>query len=731
MICVDAVRVFPKTIILQVGSWFYDVCTEFCPLNADCTEVVWHSDNSSVASVNASNGYIYANAVGTTRIYATATDGSGCSDYLTVTVSNSVPVSSVTLNRSSLSLEEGQNASLSATVCPENATNKELNWTSSNNSVATVSNGIVTAVAKGSATITATSTDGSDQCANCLVTVTGDILVTDICIYSSSHSLLEESSMRLRATVCPIDATNKCVTWTSSDPNIATINPDSGIVLAQKEGNVTMFATAQDGSGVVGTYDLTVLPRIYADSMTISPNTATMYMEGQKGFCATIYPENTTSKTVRWHSEYHNIAEVDSVTGCVLAKALGTTKIYATAQDGSNVSAYATVHVVPRPVKDVMIQQDSVTLKKGETTQLSALVFPGVATNRSVTWESSDTDIATVSENGLVTAISDGTATITVETNDGGFTDECTVTVDSREIVTVIKDSHSFYVQFEDGKIWKNIGIDLSNRKDNYTALYPPEFNYDNYPALIKEEQRYLDNVYVKGNGVMEYKTYSVKQIAYLYLLDPLGIEYYMRNHACQDKDIMSGEFLSYKDEVYEAIFGNSERLSGRFYFTIVDGSVRYERYTGYDRMEVYSNAEIIFGSHTIFNWSSFWQSIGEAIFENIPVISHILLGVEMYQALFYSGSIVSAMSGVASEFLDDYAKETNNTVLEKMLGWPNTVFSCFTALADALVGAFELNNLKDMDIYAKIQEQDYRTVFDRYDSELSIQEIISKCTNS
>ena len=77
-----------------------------------------------------------------------------------------------------------------------------------------------------------------------------------------------------------------------------------------------------------------------------------------------------------------------------------------------------------------------------------------------------------------------------------------------------------------------------------------------------------------------------------------------------------------------------------------------------------------------------------------------------------------------------NYFKETENTVLEKMLGWPKTVFDCFTALADALVGAFELNNLKDMDIYAKIQEQDYRTVFDRYGSELTIQEIISKCTN-
>ena len=156
MICVNSVSVYPKSISLKVGTWSYAAYAEVCPSNADCKEVQWHSDNSSVASVNSSSGYIYANGVGTAHIYATATDGSGCSDYLTVTVSNTVPVTSVTLNRSSLSLEEGQTASLYATVCPENATNKNVNWTSSNNAVATVSGGVVTAVSKGSAKITAT-----------------------------------------------------------------------------------------------------------------------------------------------------------------------------------------------------------------------------------------------------------------------------------------------------------------------------------------------------------------------------------------------------------------------------------------------------------------------------------------------------------------------------------------------------------------------------------------------
>lgn len=645
MICVNSVSVYPKSISLKVGTWSYAAYAEVCPSNADCKEVQWHSDNPSVASVNAYSGYIYANGVGSAHVYATATDGSGCCDYLTVTVANTVPVTSVTLNRSSLSLEEGHSASLSATICPDNATNKNINWTSSNNCVATVCNGIVTAVSKGSARITATATDGSGYCDCCTVSVTGNVLVTNISVSPSSKSLTVGSTCYLYETVVPTNATNKTVLWSSSNTNVATVNTDSGLVTACGAGTTTIYATAQDGSGKRGTCSISVSVPVSVTSISVSPR--------QK------------------------------------------------------------------------------TLSINETTTLRATVYPCNA-NSSVVWISSDTSVATVGTyTGIVTAKSDGTTTITARSVNGNKIDTCTITVDSREKVTVKKDSHSFYVKFADGKVWKNIGIDLSNREENYNQMYPPNMWYENYEYLIEEEQRYFDNIYVEENGVMEYKTYSVKQIAYLYLLDPIGIEYYMRNHACHDKDIMSGEFLSYKDEVYEAIFGNSERLSGRFYFTIVDGSVRYGRYSGSKRMDVYSNAEVIFGSHTIFNWSSFWQSIGEAIFENIPIISHILLGVEMYQALFYSGSIVNAMSGVASEFLDDYAKETNNTILQKMLGWPNTVFSCFTALADALVGAFELNNLKDMNIYAKIQEQEYSTVFDRYGSELSIQEIISKCTNT
>ena len=521
--------------------------------------------------------------------------------------------------------------------------------------------------------------------------------------------------MRLRVNVYPHNATNKCVTWTSSDPNIATINPDSGIVLAQNEGNVTMFATAQDGSGVVGTYNLTVLPRIYADSMTISPNTATMYVKGQKGFCATIYPENTTSKTVRWHSEDHNIAEVDSVTGCVLAKALGTTKIYATAQDGSNVSAYATVHVVPRPVKDVMIQQDSVTLKKGETTQLSALVFPGVATNRSVTWESSDTDIATVSSGGLVTAISDGTATITVETDDGGFTDECIVTVDSREKVTITKDGNYFNITFSNGLVWKNVGRDLSLDENTSGNLGYGYLEWDN---LYKWEQRFLDNFQ---------NSYTEDQLAYIYYFDPLGVEDYMVNAQApiyENKSML--ESLEFKDSLYNKIFGI---IPNKFYFNEDGEYSDYQNYQGWNRLNYYSNAEVLFGSHTIFNFDSLINHILKEVFTSfIPAYSYIELGVKLCQAMFFSGAIVGTGTNAAANLITDYLENELQSAVHSLLGWVGKYLNYLNTVSDIIDVSFDTMNSNDINIFVKTNENThYRAVFNTPSLEVTITELIAK----
>ena len=162
----------------------YQLSASVAPSNASNKSVKWTSGNPKVATVS-SSGKVTAVANGNTTITATAADGSGKKDICAVTVNipkpadptptptpSVVKVSSVSLNPSSLSLtKKGQTAQLSASVSPSNATNKSVTWSSSNNNVATVSNGMVTAVGNGSATITATAADGSGKRASCSVTV--------------------------------------------------------------------------------------------------------------------------------------------------------------------------------------------------------------------------------------------------------------------------------------------------------------------------------------------------------------------------------------------------------------------------------------------------------------------------------------------------------------------------------------------------------------------------------
>ena len=137
-----------------------------------------------------------------------------------------VSVSGVSINKTTISLTEGGSETLTATVAPDNATNKSVSWKSSDTGVATVDNsGKVTAVKAGSATITVTTTDGS-KTATCSVTVTAKtVSVTGVTLNKSTLELTEGAEETLKATITPADATNQVVTWSTSDNNIAVMIP--------------------------------------------------------------------------------------------------------------------------------------------------------------------------------------------------------------------------------------------------------------------------------------------------------------------------------------------------------------------------------------------------------------------------------------------------------------------------------------------------------------------------
>ena len=352
---VYSVNVYPSSTTIKTGNWYYDA---YALVNAssNCnTGVRWYSNNTSVATVNASSGYIYAKAPGTTRIYAQSTTDSSKKDYITVTVtSGTICVDSVTLNRSSISLKKGDRYTLSATVCPTNATNKSISWRSTNTSVATVSGGVVTAKARGYAYIYAEAQDGSGEYDYCYVNVTGDILVTSVTVSPSSKTMNIGASAYLYETVCPTNATNKCVKWSSNKTSVATVNPETGLVIAQGAGTATITATAQDGSGKKGYCTITVKAPIRVTDIEVCPTSLTMNVGDIEYLCASITPYNATNQTVTWCSSNENVATVGLYTGKITAKKAGTTTITATTADGG----YQACCIVTVIIDTVTIKKD-------------------------------------------------------------------------------------------------------------------------------------------------------------------------------------------------------------------------------------------------------------------------------------------------------------------------------------------------------------------------------------
>ena len=332
---VNSVNVYPSSTTIKVGNWYYGA---YAVVNAgsNCyTGVTWYSDNTNVATVNASSGYIYAKAEGTARIYAQSTIDSSKRDYITVTVtSGRIYVDSICLNRTSVSIEKDDTYTLAATVYPTNATNKTISWSSTNTNVATVNGGVVTAKGRGSAYIYADAQDGSCAYARCYVTVTEDVLVSSVTVTPSSKTMTVGGSAYLHETVCPTNATNKCVKWSSNRTSVATVNPDTGLVIAQGAGTATIIATAQDGSNKKGYCTITVNPPVAVTGVEVCPTSLTINVGDIEYLCASITPYNATNQTVTWCSSNENVATVGLYTGKVTAKKAGTTTITATTADG-------------------------------------------------------------------------------------------------------------------------------------------------------------------------------------------------------------------------------------------------------------------------------------------------------------------------------------------------------------------------------------------------------------
>ena len=393
------------------------------PSNATNQSVTWTSNNESVATISYS-GVVTAKSPGTATITVKTNDGGKTATCDVTVKAKVVSVTGVTLDKTSLTMTEGETQSLTATVTPDNATDKSLSWSSSNNSVATISSdGQVTAVSAGSATITVKTNDGG-KTATCTVTVKAKVIsVTGVSLNTTSLTMTEGDTQTLTATVSPSNATDKSVTWSSSNTSVATVS-SSGVVTAKSPGTATITVRTNDG-GKTATCTVTVKAKVIpVTGISLNTSSMTMKVGETKALSATVTPSNATDKTVTWISSNTSVATVDS-NGKVTAKSAGSTAISAKA---GSFTANCSVTVVV-PVVSVSLNKTELTLEKGKNATLTATINPSNATDKTVTWKSSNTAIATVDQNGKVTAVEVGSAVITVTTNDGSKTATCSVTV--------------------------------------------------------------------------------------------------------------------------------------------------------------------------------------------------------------------------------------------------------------------------------------------------------------
>ena len=256
------------------------------PSNATNKSVIWTSSNTSVATI--SNGLVTPVSAGTATITVKTVDGNKTATCQVKVVPNIVSVTGVSLNKHEMTIMADGSESLVATVSPTNASDKNVIWTTTNDSVATVSNGIVTAKNEGIAVITVISTDGGYN-DTCIVTVTPKpIAVTGIRLNKSSIALPVGSKETLIATILPANAANKSVTWTSSNDSVATVQ--DGVVTFRAVGNATITVKTVDGN-YKATCSITVqTPPVNApviESATVSKNKITINWSPVSG--ATVY----------------------------------------------------------------------------------------------------------------------------------------------------------------------------------------------------------------------------------------------------------------------------------------------------------------------------------------------------------------------------------------------------------------------------------------------------------
>jgi uncharacterized protein YjdB len=315
-----------------------------------------------------------------------------------------------------------------------------------------------------------------------------EVKVDNIYLDKTNITVEEGKSVILNATITPDNATNKKVTWTSSNSKVATVDL-VGKVTAVKASTVVITAATEDGNKTASC-SVTVTPKpVAVTGIVLNTNSISIAVgDNSIALTATVIPSNATNKKVTWSSNKTNVAAVDS-NGRVTPVGAGMAVVTARTEDG-NKTASCSVTVTPKlvSVTGVVLNISNVSMKVGDPAgTLEATVMPGNATNKKVAWSSDHTNVAVVDANGKITPIGAGKAIITARTEDGNKTAKCTV--------TVVSEKTDFTL------------MELINDEDTFNNILG-KFTFDRIKMIIP--QNYFDKIKVTQNDLLRVSNFEV-----------------------------------------------------------------------------------------------------------------------------------------------------------------------------------------------------------------------------
>ena len=411
---VQQITLTPSTSSVVVGESL-QITVKVLPENATNTTLKWKITPENVLKPTAVSGQFTAQQVGEALVRAEAADGSGITAVCKVVVKPRL-VQAISLNATQKELIIGDSFTLTATLSPENATNRHVIWKLVSGDAISLSNiGVIQAKKVGEALVRAEAADGSGTTAECKVVVKPR-LVQSISLNATQTHLVVGDSFTLTATAMPENATNHNVVWKLVSGDAISLS-NTGVIQAKKVGEALVRAEAVDGSGVSAECKVVVKPRL-VQSISLNATQKNLIIGDSFTLTATLSPENATNRNVIWKLVSGNAISLSN-TGVIQAKKVGEALVRAEAADGSGITAECKVVVKPRLVQAISLKLEKDTVAVGEHFTVTADVLPKNATNSTLQWSVSDPLLLKHLGAGSFEAQKTGSATITAQARDG------------------------------------------------------------------------------------------------------------------------------------------------------------------------------------------------------------------------------------------------------------------------------------------------------------------------